>query len=137
MIVGVGMDLTDARRIKDSVERFGQKFLDRVFTPAEQAYALSKTPAHPTLAKRYAAKEAVTKALGTGLRGFHFTDIEVRNDALGKPEVSLENGALARLNALLPAGHTARIHLSLTDEGDMAGAYVVIEAVAVAHLNNF
>ncbi len=129
MIIGVGMDLTDARRIRQSVERFGQKFLDRVFTPAEQAYALSKTPVHPTLAKRFAAKEAVMKALGSGLRGFHFTDIEVRNDALGKPEVALKNGALDRLQALLPQGSIARIHLSLTDEGDLAGAYVIIEAL--------
>ncbi|UDF02437.1 holo-ACP synthase [Asticcacaulis sp. AND118] len=131
MIVGVGMDLTDARRIKESVERFGQKFLDRVFTPAEQAYALSKTPIHPTLAKRYAAKEAVMKALGTGLRGFHFTDIEVRNDALGKPDVVLSGGAAERLKGLVPYGHAVRIHLSLTDESDLAGAYVVIEAVVV------
>lgn len=129
MILGVGMDLTDARRIRQSVERFGQKFLDRVFTPAEQAYALSKTPVHAALAKRFAAKEAVMKALGTGLRGFHFTDIEVRNDALGKPEVTLKNGALDRLQALLPQLCAARIHLSLTDEGDLAGAYVIIEAV--------
>ncbi|WP_298332820.1 holo-ACP synthase [Asticcacaulis sp.] len=129
MIIGVGIDLTDARRIRQSVERFGQKFLDRVFTPAEQAYALSKTPVHPTLAKRFAAKEAVMKALGSGLRGFHFTDIEVRNDALGKPEVALKNGALDRLQALLPQGSIARIHLSLTDEGDLAGAYVIIEAL--------
>ncbi|BBF82240.1 holo-ACP synthase [Asticcacaulis excentricus] len=129
MILGVGMDLTDARRIRQSVERFGQKFLDRVFTPAEQAYALSKTPVHPTLAKRFAAKEAVMKALGSGLRGFHFTDIEVRNDALGKPEVTLKSGALDRLQALLPQGCAARIHLSLTDEGDLAGAYVIIEAL--------
>ncbi|ADU14600.1 holo-ACP synthase [Asticcacaulis excentricus] len=129
MILGVGMDLTDAARIRQSVERFGQKFLDRVFTPAEQAYALSKTPVHPTLAKRFAAKEAVMKALGSGLRGFHFADIEVRNDTLGKPEVTLKNGALDRLQALLPQGCAARIHLSLTDEGDLAGAYVIIEAL--------
>lgn len=129
MIIGVGMDLTDTRRIRQSVERFGQKFLDRVFTPAEQAYALSKTPVHAALAKRFAAKEAVMKALGTGLRGFHFTDIEVRNDALGKPEVTLTNGAQTRLEALLPQAAAARIHLSLTDEGDLAGAYVIIEAL--------
>ncbi|MFT3997484.1 MAG: holo-ACP synthase [Asticcacaulis sp.] len=128
MIVGIGMDLCDATRIEQSVTRFGQKFLDRVFTPLEQTYAQSKTPSFPTLAKRYAAKEAVMKALGTGLRGFQFTDIEIGNDALGKPEVTLRNGAQARLMVLLPDGCEAHIHLSLTDEGPMAAAYAVIEA---------
>ncbi|ESQ78204.1 holo-ACP synthase [Asticcacaulis sp. YBE204] len=129
MIVGIGTDLTDAQRIEQSGDKFGQKFLDRVFTPAEQAYASKNATPYQTYAKRYAAKEAVMKALGTGLRGFHFTDIEVVNDVLGKPEVTLSGGALARLEAITPAGHAARIHLSLTDEGPLAGAYVVIEAV--------
>jgi len=134
VIVGIGMDLCDAARIEKSVERFGQKFLDRVYTPAEQACAMARTPPFPTLAKRYAAKEAVMKALGTGLRGFHFTDIEVGNDALGKPEVHLFNGARARLEAIVPGASEGVIHLSLSDEGPLAAAYVIIEARS---LNNF
>lgn len=122
------MDLCDATRIEKSVVRFGQKFLDRVFTPAEQAYALVRTPPYPSLAKRYAAKEAVMKALGTGLRGFHFTDIEVCNDDLGKPMVKLSNGAQLRLKTLLPEGQEGEIHLSLSDEGPLAAAYVIIES---------
>lgn len=129
MILGIGTDLTDARRIEASATRFGQKFLDRLFTQAEQTYAQRNATPHQTYAKRYAAKEAVMKALGTGLRGFNITDIEISNDALGKPQVVLSGGAQDRLQVMLPAGYTPHIHLSLTDEGPYAGAYVIIEAL--------
>jgi len=131
MIIGIGTDLCDIRRIAQSIDGFGARFVSRVFTAAEQAYAQSVAKPEAIYAKRYAAKEAVMKALGTGLRGFRFPDIEITRDELGKPQVELRGGAQARLEALTPSGHQAQIHLSLTDEWPYAGAYVVIEALSV------
>lgn len=131
MIIGIGTDLCDIRRIGQSVDRFGERFVNRVFTPKEQAYAQGVAKPEAAYAKRYAAKEAVMKALGTGLRGFRFPDVEIARDDLGKPSVILKGGALERLCSLTPSGHKAHIHLSLTDEWPYAGAYVVIEALSV------
>lgn len=129
MIVGIGNDLVDARRIEQSIENFGEKFLNRIYTPDEQARA--KAQAKPVLsyAKRFAAKEAVAKALGTGISGFRFIDIEVFNSPEGKPEIILHRGAHARMKALIRPGHNYHIHLSLSDEWPYASAYAVIEAL--------
>ncbi len=129
MIVGIGVDLCDARRVEQSMTRFGARFLDRIFTENEQAHA--KAAAKPALsfAKRFAAKEAVAKALGTGVRGFLFVDIEVISGHLGKPEVILHGGAQDVLRGKLHAGQRAHIHLSLSDEVPYATAYAVIEAI--------
>lgn len=130
MIVGIGVDLCDGRRIAQSRERFGKRFLNRIFTPGEQAHALAAAQPDLSLAKRFAAKEAVAKALGTGVRGFLFSDIEVVTGELGKPHVLLHAAAGEALRRLVPDGHTAHIHLSLSDEEPYATAYVVIEAIA-------
>ncbi|ESQ76309.1 holo-ACP synthase [Asticcacaulis sp. AC402] len=129
MIVGIGVDLVDARRIEDSVTRFERRFLDRIFTADEQRHAFAAARPHLSLAKRFAAKEAVAKALGTGVRGFLFVDIEVTSDALGKPHVLLHAGAAARLRAIVPEGCTAHVHLSLSDEDPYASAYAIIESI--------
>jgi len=129
MIIGIGVDLCDARRVEQSMTRFGTRFLDRIFTENEQAHA--KAAARPGLsfAKRFAAKEAVAKALGTGVRGFFFTDIEVISGHLGKPEVLLHGGAQDVLRGKLYTGQRAHIHLSLSDEVPYATAYAVVEAI--------
>lgn len=129
MILGIGVDLVDARRIEASVTRFDRRFLDRIFTADEQKHAFAAARPHLSFAKRFAAKEAVAKALGTGVRGFLFIDIEVTSDALGKPHVLLHGGAVERLRTVVPEGRTAHIHLSLSDEDPYASAYAVIEAV--------
>ena len=129
MIVGIGVDLCDGRRIERSIDRFGARFLDRIFTENEQAHA--KAAAKPSLsfAKRFAAKEAVAKALGTGVRGFLFVEIEVVSGPLGKPEVLLHGAAQEVLRGKLQAGQRAHIHLSLSDEVPYATAYAVIESI--------
>ena len=129
MILGVGVDLVDGRRIAESIDRFGAKFLDRIFTEDEQAHAVRAAKPHLSYAKRFAAKEAVAKALGTGVRGFLFIDIEVFSDALGKPHVVLHAGAAEVLRGRLPEGKTAHIHLSLSDEDPYATAFATIEIV--------
>ncbi|NCY24745.1 MAG: holo-ACP synthase [Alphaproteobacteria bacterium] len=135
MIVGTGNDITDIRRIEKSLEQFGARFENRVFTPAEQQKAHSRDKAGArtvaaTYAKRFAAKEACAKALGTGLsRGVFWRDMEVINDASGKPTMQLSGGAAAQLARLLPPGAQAAIHLSLTDEYPLAQAQVIIEAI--------
>ena len=129
MILGVGVDLVDGRRIAESIDRFGAKFLDRIFTKDEQAHAVRAAKPHLSYAKRFAAKEAVAKALGTGVRGFLFIDIEVFSDALGKPHVVLHAGAAEVLRGRLPEGKTAHIHLSLSDEDPYATASATIEIV--------
>jgi holo-[acyl-carrier protein] synthase len=129
MIIGIGTDLTDTRRIESSVTRFGARFVTRIYTEGERLYAEKSAKRFNVLAKRFAAKEALMKALGTGLRGFRFQDIEVASDDLGKPLLILHNGALKRLIDILPTGHKAYIHLSLTDEGPYAMAFVIIEAL--------
>ena len=133
MIIGTGSDLIDIRRIEATLTRFGTRFINRCFTPEEIAKAERRRPAGThtaTYAKRFAAKEAVVKALGTGFNhGVYMKDIAVVNDPLGKPEIRLTGGALARLQALTPAGQRAVLHLTLTDEPPLAQAYVVIEVV--------
>ena len=132
MILGVGSDLCDIRRIERVMARHGDRFLNRVFTQAERARALRRTESlrAPTFAKRFAAKEACAKALGTGFRrGVFHSDMGVVNLRGGQPALALTGGALARLQALTPAGLVAALHLTMTDEYPYAFAQVTIEAV--------
>ena len=130
MILGIGSDITDIRRIAKVVERHGDRFLDRIFTTTERARAERKRNRIETYAKRFAAKEACAKALGTGLRaGVWWRDIGVVNLPSGRPTMQLTGGALRRLEAITPAGYEARIDLTITDEGPMAQALVVISAI--------
>ena len=129
MILGVGTDLVDIRRIEKTIERHGERFLDRVFTAAERARADRRANRIDTYAKRFAAKEACAKALGTGFRrGVFFRDLGVVNLSSGKPTLELTGGALNRLQAITPEGHEAQIDLALTDEYPFAQAFVVISA---------
>lgn len=129
MIIGIGSDLCDIRRIARSLERFGDRFAGRVFTPGERARSDRRAERAPSYARRFAAKEACAKALGTGLRaGVFWRDMEVVNLPSGQPTMRLTGGALARLHALTPAGHEAVLHVSLTDDPPMAQAFIVIEA---------
>jgi holo-[acyl-carrier protein] synthase len=133
MILGIGSDICDARRIAKVIERHGERFTDRIFTPTERAKADKRRNRFETYAKRFAAKEACAKALGTGLRaGVWWRDIGVVNLRSGRPTLELTGGAKRRLAALTPAGYEARIDLTMTDEGPMAYAFVVISAVAVS-----
>jgi holo-[acyl-carrier protein] synthase len=130
MILGLGSDITDARRIAKVIERHGDRFLSRVFTEIERAKAERRKNRVETYAKRFAAKEACAKALGTGIReGVWWRDMGVTNMPSGRPTMTLTGGALKRLQALTPAGYTAQIDLTITDEGPMAVALVVISAV--------
>ena len=131
MIIGLGSDLCSIERIRQSLERFGERFERRVFTDAELARAAKRpfTKAG-TLAKRFAAKEAFAKAVGTGFRaGVFMRDIGVVNAPSGQPTLLLTGGARARLDAVTPAGHVARVHLTMTDDHPWAQAFVVIEAL--------
>jgi holo-[acyl-carrier protein] synthase len=133
MILGIGSDITDVRRIAKVIERHGERFLDRVFTATERARAERKKNRVETYAKRFAAKEACAKALGTGMRGgVWWRDMGVVNLPSGRPTMQLTGGALARLQALTPPGYEPRIDLTITDEGPMAQAFVIISAVARA-----
>ncbi len=130
MIIGIGSDLADARRIARSIERFGERFLDRVFTPVERAKADRRRLRAETYAKRFAAKEACAKALGTGLsHGVFWRDMGVVNLPTGQPTLELTGGAARRLEALLPEGYEAVIHLTMTDEGPLTSAQVIISAI--------
>jgi holo-[acyl-carrier protein] synthase len=130
VILGIGSDLIDVRRIARTIERHGDRFLDRVFTPIERAKAEGRIKRDETYAKRFAAKEACAKALGTGFRrGVFWRDLGVVNLPSGRPTMTLTGGARARLDAITPAGCEARIDLTMTDEGPMAQALVVITAV--------
>jgi holo-[acyl-carrier protein] synthase len=130
MIIGIGSDMTDVRRIAKVIERHGDRFLERIFTPIERARAERKANRIETYAKRFAAKEACSKALGTGLRaGVWWRDMGVVNLPSGRPTMELSGGALARLKSITPAGYEARIDLTITDEGPMAHAFVMISAV--------
>jgi holo-[acyl-carrier protein] synthase len=133
MIIGIGSDLCDIRRIEKVLERYPERFLDRVFTATERAKAERRANPIPTYAKRFAAKEACAKALGTGFRnGVFFRDLGVANLPSGKPTMRLTGGALARLEAITPAGYTAMIDLTITDEYPLAQAFVIISAVPKA-----
>ena len=131
MIIGLGSDLCNIERIANSLERFGERFENRVFTDVERAKARRRPfTIAGTYAKRFAAKEACSKALGTGLSGDIFwRDMGVVNLKGGKPTMRLTNGAGRRLQSLLPSGHEARVHLTITDDFPWAQAFVVIEAV--------
>lgn len=130
MIIGLGSDLIDIRRIEKTIERFGDRFLGRIFTPAERARSDRRPLTRiESYAKRYAAKEACSKALGTGFRkGVFWRDMGVVNLSGGKPSMALTGGALARLESLVPAGFEAQIDVSLTDEPPLAQAVVIISA---------
>ena len=131
MILGIGSDLVDVRRIERTVQRHGDRFLARIFTVTERATAEGRARRCETYAKRFAAKEACAKALGTGLRaGVFWRDMGVVNLPSGRPTIELTGGALRRLKAMTPAGCEARIDVTITDEGDLAQALVVISAVA-------
>ena len=130
MILGIGSDLSDIRRIQASLDRFGTRFTNRLFTEVERARSERKPDAASSYAKRFAAKEACAKALGTGMRrGVFWRDMGVVNMRSGQPTMALTNGALVRLNEMVPAGHKPVIHLSLTDDHPYAQAFVIIEAV--------
>ena len=131
MILGIGSDIIDVRRIEQTIARHGDRFLDRIFTDEERAKAERRKNRIDTYAKRFAAKEACAKALGTGLRaGVFWRDMGVVNLPSGRPTMLLTGGALARLGAITPAGYEARIDVTITDEYPMAQAFVIIEAVA-------
>ncbi len=132
MIIGMGTDLLDMRRIEKLMARYEDRFAERYFTAIEQSLAESRREAGrhiDTYAKRFAAKEACAKALGRGIDdGIYMKDIGVVNNAAGAPELVLTGGALARLNEITPKGKTAVLHLSITDEPPLAQAHVIIEA---------
>jgi holo-[acyl-carrier protein] synthase len=133
MILGIGSDITDVRRVAKVIERHGDRFLHRIFTRTEQARADRRKNRAETYAKRFAAKEACAKALGTGIRsGVWWRDMGVVNLPSGRPTMRLTGGALRRLEALTPPGHEARIDLTIADEGPMAVAFVVISAVPLS-----
>jgi len=130
MIIGIGSDITDVRRVARVIDRHGERFLERVFTPTERARAERRKLKAETYAKRFAAKEACAKALGTGIRqGVWWRDMGVVNLPSGRPTMALTGGALKRLQALTPEGHEPRIDITISDEGPMAIAYVIISAV--------
>jgi holo-[acyl-carrier protein] synthase len=132
MIIGIGSDLIDIRRIERTLERFGDRFVQRCFTEIERAKAERRVRRADTYAKRYAAKEACAKALGTGLsRGVFWREIGVVNLPSGKPTLALTGGAAARLEAMTPHGMVATVELTLTDEPPLAYAMVIISAAPV------
>jgi holo-[acyl-carrier protein] synthase len=135
MILGIGNDICDIRRLEKVLERHGERFLDRVFTPVERAKAEKRTEKLRvgTYAKRFAAKEAASKALGTGFaQGVFMRDLGVVNLRSGKPTLQLTGGAATRLAELTPPGHTAQVDLTMTDEYPYASAIVIISAVRLA-----
>lgn len=129
MILGIGNDTIDIRRIEKTIERFGERFLDRVFTATERARSDGKAGRAASYAKRFAAKEACAKALGTGLRkGVYWKDMGVVNERSGRPTMLLTGGALRQLERLTPDGFLPRVHVTLTDDFPLAQAVVVISA---------
>lgn len=133
MIIGIGSDLCDIRRIEQSLTRFGQRFVDRLFTEKEIARSERKPDRGASYAKRFAAKEACAKALGTGVprSGIAWKDMGVVNLPSGRPTMALTGGAAKRLAIMVSAGHVPVIHLTLTDEHPYALAYVIIESLPV------
>jgi holo-[acyl-carrier protein] synthase len=129
MILGIGSDLIDIRRIEQTIARHGERFIGRIFTDVERAKAERRKNRIDTYAKRFAAKEACAKALGTGLRaGVFWRDMGVVNLPSGRPTMRLTGGALERLQAITPPGHEARIDVTITDEYPIAQAFVIISA---------
>lgn len=130
MIVGIGSDLIDIRRIARTLERHGDRFISRVFTEIEKAKSERRAARDASYAKRFAAKEACAKALGTGLaHGVFWRDMGVVNLPGGKPTMVLTGGAAARLAAIVPPNHAPVIHLTITDDFPLAQAFVIIEAL--------
>ena len=130
MILGLGSDLCDIRRIEQTLERHGSRFTTRCFTEIEQIKSDKRANRAASYAKRFAAKEACAKALGTGLsHGVSWRDMGVVNALSGKPSIELTGGAAAQLEKMLPEGHTAHIHLTITDDFPWAQAFVIIEAI--------
>jgi holo-[acyl-carrier protein] synthase len=134
MIIGLGSDLCNIERIQNSLDRFGERFENRVFTEVERAKAARRPYTRAgTYAKRFAAKEAFSKAVGTGFkRGVFMRDIGVVNAKSGAPTLALTGGAKERLDMMIPLGHRAHIHLTLTDDHPWAQAFVIIEALPIA-----
>ena len=133
MIIGIGSDVIDIRRIEKSLERHGERFVKRVYTDVEQARSEGRRMRAASYAKRFAAKEACAKALGTGIaQGVYWRDMGVANLPSGKPTMVLTGGAAEQLEKLVPAGHRAAIHLTITDDYPLAQAFVIIEALPVA-----
>jgi holo-[acyl-carrier protein] synthase len=130
MIIGIGNDIIDIRRVEKVIERHGDRFIERIFTPLEIRRSDRRRLRAASYAKRFAAKEACAKALGTGMAaGVFWRDMGVVNLPGGKPTMALTGGAAARLQALLPPGHSANIHVTITDDFPLAQAFVMIEAV--------
>jgi holo-[acyl-carrier protein] synthase len=133
VILGIGADLADIRRIEATIDRFGERFIARVFTETERDRSERRVERIASYAKRWAAKEACAKALGTGLRmGVAWREMGVSNLRTGQPVMHLTGGAAVRLAAMTPAGMTARLHVTITDDHPWAQAFVVIEALPVA-----
>ncbi len=133
MIIGIGNDMIDIRRVERTLERFGERFVQRIFTPTERARSERRAGRVASYAKRFAAKEACSKALGTGFRrGVYWRDMGVVNLSSGKPTMELRGGAAKRLAELVPAGMTAQIDITITDEPPIAQAIVIISAVPAA-----
>src|SRR5438309_10708420 len=133
MILGVGSDLSDIRRIEAAIARYGERFLNRIFTETERRRCERRANPGPSYARRFAAKEAAAKALGTGFRGGVFwRDLGVVNLPSGQPSMRMTGGALARLEAMTPRGMHARVDVSLTDEPPLAQAVVIITALPAA-----
>jgi holo-[acyl-carrier protein] synthase len=132
MIVGLGNDLCDIRRVQEVLDRYGDRFTHRCFTEIERRKSDRRAQRAASYAKRFAAKEACSKALGTGLSwGVYWRDMGVVNLPSGKPTMKLTGGAAKALERLVPAGHAPHIHLTITDDGGMAQAFVIIEALPV------
>lgn len=132
MIIGIGSDLIDIRRIEKTLSRHPERFINRIFTEIEQAKSDRRNQRAASYAKRFAAKEACAKALGTGLsHGVFWRDMGVVNLPTGKPTMKLTGGAAERLAKILPEGHDAAIHLTITDDFPLAQAFVIIEALPI------
>ena len=130
MIVGIGSDLIDIRRVEKTLDRFGDRFIQRIFTDIERHRSEGRNQRAASYAKRFAAKEACAKALGTGLRdGVFWRDMGVVNLRSGKPTMALTGGAAARLQLIVPRGSQPVIHLTITDDWPLAQAFVILEAV--------
>ena len=133
MIIGLGNDMVDIRRIEQTLERYGTRFVARIFTETEQKKSDRRAQRAASYAKRFAAKEACSKALGTGFRrGVFWKDMGVVNEPSGRPTLQLTGGAKVQLERITPSGHTARIQLTITDDYPYAQAVVIIEAVAAS-----
>ena len=131
MIIGIGNDLINIERIEKTLSKYGNRFVNRVFTDIEIKKSDNRLKRSSSYAKRFAAKEAVTKALGTGLsNGVFFKDIGIENDKYGEPKIVLTGGAKLRLENILPEHHKAKINVTITDDHPWAQALVIIEAIS-------